>query len=62
MVLISPCSEFLNKVQENNVMVFLMIKLIFKESLPHFYFVLGLGNTLLEIYDRYSCLEILGPV
>ena len=40
-----------------------MIKL-FAESLYRmfFFFVLGLGTRLWEIYDRYSCLEILGPV
>ena len=47
--------------KKNNVMVFEMLKLIFKVPIV-FLFVLGVGNRLWEIYDRYSCLEILGPV
>ena len=47
--------------KKNNVMVFKMLKLIFKVPIV-FLFVLGVGNRLWEIYDRYSCLEILGPV
>ena len=38
-----------------------MLKLIFRVPTA-FLFVLGVGNRLWEIYDRYSCLEILGPV
>ena len=38
-----------------------MLKLIFRVPTV-FLFVVGVGNRLLEIYDRYSCLEILGPV
>ena len=38
-----------------------MLKLIFRVPTV-FLFVLGVGNRLWEIYDRYSCLEILGPV
>ena len=38
-----------------------MLKLIFRVPTA-FLFVLGAGNRLWEIYDRYSCLVILGPV
>ena len=38
-----------------------MLRLIFRVPTV-FLFVLGVRNRLWEIYDRYSCLEILGPV
>ena len=47
--------------KKNNVMVFKMLELIFRVPIV-LLFVLGVGNRLWEIYDRYSCLEILGPV
>ena len=46
--------------KKNNVMLHQMLKLIFIVPIV-FLFVLGVGNRLWEIYDRYSCLEILGP-